>query len=85
MYDGKPVKKCCTYFLGAPFFYLMTKTPYQGTQTSLHCCLMPFDFINNGAYYADCKVKKETLKPEWKDQMKKLWEWSVEATKDYTN
>jgi len=85
MYDGKPIKKFCTYFFGGPLFYLMTKSPYAGTQTSLHCCLMPYDAIDNGAYYADCKVKKETFKPDWKEQASKLWDWSVNATKDYTN
>jgi len=34
---------------------------------------MPYDFIDNGAYYADCKVKKETFKPDWKEQKEKLW------------
>ena len=67
MYEGKPVKKFFTYLFIGPLFYLMTKSPYYGTQTSLHCCLTPFDLLENGAYYSDCKIKKETLKPNWKE------------------
>lgn len=61
MFEGKPVRKAMFMVFGMPFFLLMTKSPWWGTQTSLHCCLIPFDQLESGKYYSDCKVKKEKM------------------------
>jgi hypothetical protein len=34
---------------------------------------MPFDELESGSYYSDCKVKKETFTKEWKEEAKLLW------------
>jgi len=65
-----------TYVM-APIFYLVTKTPWYGAQTSLHCCLSPFDKLQNGAYYSDCAIKQETLSKQWLNEAKYLHQWSV--------
>ena len=59
MFENAPVKKAVVMTVGFPFLMLMTKNPWWGTQTSLNCCLMPFEKLESGKYYADCKVKKE--------------------------
>jgi len=70
------------YVMG-PFYYLGTKSPWQGTQTQLHCCLMPFEEIENGKYYSDCAVKQEKIRPNYDGEVGKLWEWSEEAVKAF--
>lgn len=51
---GNKIVEAVFRIVTAPFFYLMTKNPWEGTQTSLHCCLMPFNQIESGSYYSDC-------------------------------
>jgi len=57
MFEGKLLKLIIFQFFMLPFFCFFTKSPWQGSQTSLHCSLMPHEMIDNGKYYADCKVK----------------------------
>ena len=68
----------------SPIYLLMLKSPWWGTQTSLHCCLIPWDQLQSGLYYADCKVKQETLCENWEAEAKKLWEISEQTVKAYT-
>lgn len=82
MFDGKPFAKLLTLLM-FPVFWLCTKTPLQGSQTSLHCCLAPVESLKNGKYYADCKIKQATLCDKWEAEAQKLWEFSEEAVKDY--
>lgn len=48
-------KKILMVFI-LPLFWLMTKGPWHGAQTSLFGVLEDRNFIRNGAYYADCKI-----------------------------
>jgi len=66
-----------------PFFYLFTKSPLEGAQTSLNCALMPFKNISIGSYYADCKVKKEVLPENWKTEAEGLYEWSEKSVQKF--
>jgi len=51
--------------------WLIYKSVKQGAQTSLYCCLCPFEDLENGAYYSDCAVKKETfLASDWQAEAK---------------
>ena len=83
MFEGKAwleyVFLCCC----CPCTSLMIKSSWWGAQTSLHCCLVPYKNLENGAYYSDCKVKKETLTKNWEEEASKLWEISEEAVKEY--
>ena len=44
---------------------------------------MPYKDLENGAYYSDCKVKKEKFPKNWEEEAKKLWEISEETVKEY--
>ena len=71
------------------------KSPKQGAQTSLHCCLIDFDKLESGCYYSDCKVKKEKMPAgddddykkvedeSWPQQAEKFWAVSEEMVKEY--
>ena len=83
MFEGRFFYKVFVYTVIAPFFYLFTKSPWWGAQTSLHCCLCPFEELQSGLYYSDCVVKAETFVPQWEGEAKKLQEWSEEAVKEY--
>lgn len=64
----------------------MSKSAWWGTQTQLHCCLMPQKDLESGKYYADCKVKKETWtsgEDKVDQEVAKLWEMSEEMVKDF--
>jgi NAD(P)-dependent dehydrogenase (short-subunit alcohol dehydrogenase family) len=66
-----------------PGMWLLTKSPLQGAQTQLYCCLCPFSELESGSYYSDCKVKAEVLVKDWKEEAKLLWEFSIKAMKDH--
>ena len=40
-----------------PFYWLISKSAWQGCQTTLHTTLS--EDVENGAYYADCKKDSE--------------------------
>lgn len=82
MFESK-IMEAIFMILAGPFLYLGSKSPWEGTQTSLHCCLMPFDELESGAYYSDCKVKKEKIPEKWEAEAAKLWELSEQAVKQF--
>ena len=55
---------------------LFSKTPVQGTQTTLHCALQEGIEHLSGCYFNDCAV--EDVHPKAKDDAvaKKLWDIS---------
>lgn len=80
----KPILYNLLYLLVYPLYMLMFKSPWWGTQTSLHCCLMPFDQIDSGKYYADCKVKQETfLSKNWESEANQLWDVTEKTLAKY--
>jgi NAD(P)-dependent dehydrogenase (short-subunit alcohol dehydrogenase family) len=68
MYEGRRCRQIMVYTLIGPIFYFCTKTPWQGSQTQLSCCLMPFGELENGKYYSDCKVLQEKLNSDWEKE-----------------
>ena len=66
MFDNIPILKSISMLI-YPGQWLFTKNAYQGTQTHLHCCLVPFEKLESGKYYADCRVKAETLVEDWEE------------------
>ena len=56
---------------------LFTKDALSGAQTSLHCCLAPFDSLENGQYYADCAPEEERLSEDWEVDALLLWTKSI--------
>lgn len=59
-----------------PILYLMTKNCVQGSQTTLHCSLIPFEKLENGKYYVDCKVATPKKLTQIKEMSTRLWEES---------
>ena len=43
-----------------PLLMIVFKNNREGAQTTLHCSLMPWEKLESGEYYADCKVTKTT-------------------------
>jgi NAD(P)-dependent dehydrogenase (short-subunit alcohol dehydrogenase family) len=43
MYEGRMCRKIMVFTLIGPIFWFCTKTPWQGSQTQLSCCLMDLD------------------------------------------
>jgi len=59
------------------------KSPLQGAQTSLFCCLAVLTQLKNGGYYANCSQQKVVEKAGWDAKMKHVWDFSEDATKEY--
>lgn len=65
--------------LGRPIRYLFFKDTEHGAQTSLHCALVEWEKLENGGYYADCKVKGTSGKAKDAKLMKEVWDISARA------
>ena len=46
--------------------------------------MCPFQELENGAYYKNCKVYPESFIPEWEKEAEFLWDYSEKALKKYT-
>nr|BAN37904.1 short chain dehydrogenase family protein [Entamoeba histolytica] len=68
-------------YLCWPILQVIFKTPLEGAQTCLH--LIHSESITNGAYYADCKPAKHNKIMDDSDICTKLWNDSVDATKQF--
>ena len=64
-----------------PFYWFFTKSVKQGSQTSLHCALIPHEKLENGKYYADCKTAFHRPDSNNVLKMKKLWDISEKLVK----
>ena len=60
-------------YLAAPFLWLIFKNPSQGAQTINYTTMVPFKFLQNGAYYNDCTVEPQS-KHITLENCKDLWE-----------
>lgn len=56
-----------------PIFWLLTKSPKEGAQTSLYTIYESSDQLKNGGYYSDCKLKASSQESEKMESQKKLW------------
>ena len=61
------------------------KTPAQGAQTTLYCALEDYEKLKQGAYYSDCKVKRESKLARNDDDCKRLWELSKKLLAEKIN
>jgi len=48
-----PCVKLCCFSICCPCIFLCMKSPLQGAQTSLFCCLADKPWLKNGGYYAN--------------------------------
>ena len=62
----------------SPFAWLIMKTPMQGAQTTLHCCLVDHDKLVGGGFYSECKESNKVNPALYDAELsKKLCEESV--------
>ncbi len=59
-----------------PAMGLVLKTPRQGAQTTLYCCLEESIAKESGKYYSDCKEASTLDKANNVEDQKKLWQIS---------
>lgn len=64
------------YPLIHPFYWLLTKNPKEGAQTTLYTIYESADKLVNGAYYSDCAVKEPSGEATKKESQTRLWEIS---------
>lgn len=59
---------CCCGFCMCSVWNFAMKTIKEGAQTTLECCLVPYEKLESGAFYNACKVQNGTLGKEenWK-------------------
>ncbi|KAL4461056.1 hypothetical protein ABPG74_016528 [Tetrahymena malaccensis] len=69
------------YTLVYPLFYLFSKSPSQGAQTTLYCIHEDFDKLQKGAYYSDCKKQDFGNKCITQENAEKLWDLSTKLVK----
>ena len=64
----------------AALFYFFMKTPKDGAQTNIYCCVAEECAGQTGLYYSDCAEKEP--RPQAKDDAdaKRLWELSEKLT-----
>jgi NAD(P)-dependent dehydrogenase (short-subunit alcohol dehydrogenase family) len=60
-----------------PFWWFFSKNCVQGAQTTLQCALIPYESLENGKFYADCKVASTTSLAVQPGEAEKAWNWSV--------
>jgi len=70
----RPILYKIGFYAGYWLFWYFTKNPYQGAQTAIHLAVCPFEKLENGSYYVDCKVGWLNKKAKNKEANKKLWE-----------
>ncbi|MEL7119704.1 MAG: SDR family NAD(P)-dependent oxidoreductase [Bacteroidota bacterium] len=63
-----------------PLLPFQRQTPEQGAATQVMVAILPEDQLTSGAYYADCKVTKETDSAKNMADAKKLFEYCEEVT-----
>jgi len=64
------------FLLGTNFFQMFTKTPAEGSQTTIHCAISEEVKDDNGIYYADCKPMVPLLPAESTKLASQLWDLS---------
>ena len=63
-----------------PLIWFTFKNCREGAQTTLYCALDDDEVLkNNGKYFSDCHVKKESVKAT-KENAEKLWNISLKLT-----
>ena len=64
-----------------PFYCVVTKTAYEGAQTTIHCSVADEVLEQSGCYFSDCAVKKPSKYACITQNSAKLWELSEKMVK----
>eukprot|EP01080_Neovahlkampfia_damariscottae_P004988 gene4988-8586_t len=59
-----------------PFMTLFCRTPFQGSQTTLHVATSPNLKNVSGKFFSDCQIVEETDIAKSEEFSKILWDWS---------
>ncbi len=65
------------YHLFFPIWWICTKSPVQGAQTTIHCAVDDSIVSLSGKYFSDCKVKRPTDAAQDVEAAERLWEISA--------
>jgi retinol dehydrogenase 12 len=71
-------------YLGYPLLWTLTKSEHEGAETTLHCSLMPFKELKNGAYYSDCAIKEPSIHSTNSDNIAQSWQITNQRLKEIT-
>ena len=66
-----------------PLILVITKSENSGAQTSVNCCLRPWNCFVSGRYYEDAQLSRAHLVSHWEQDALKLWEISSEQCREY--
>ncbi|MEO0338233.1 MAG: SDR family NAD(P)-dependent oxidoreductase [Bacteroidota bacterium] len=66
-----------------PFLLMNILKPEEGAATQVMVATLPSDQIQNGAYYADCKVTQEAESATNMEDAQKLFDYCEKVTKNY--
>ncbi|KAK3604847.1 hypothetical protein CHS0354_000509 [Potamilus streckersoni] len=59
------------------------KKPEEGASTQVFCSVTPYSELENGCYYADCKIEPSSKSSNIAGDAKKLYDYCDEVTKKY--
>ena len=65
-----------------PLYWALTKSPFEGAQTTLYAALCPN--LEGGLYLSDCKPIKSIPESYNEELQNKLWKYSEELVKTLT-
>lgn len=71
------------FVLKNPFIVMAMVEPEEGAATQVMLAVLPDEELENGAYYADCKVARETESARNMEDAQKLFDYCDEVTKHF--
>jgi len=77
------IGKKLAFMIKHPIAIMTMKGSEEGASTQVMVAILPEKDLNNGAYYADCKVSEETESARNMDDAQKLFNYCDEATKKF--
>lgn len=60
-----------------PFYWVITKSSFEGAQTTIHCSVSDEVLKHNGSYFSDCKPTKAKKWATNEENAKRLWDLSL--------
>jgi retinol dehydrogenase-12 len=64
-----------------PFYWVISKSPVEGAQTTIHCALDERIPRLSGQYFSDCKPDKPSDDALDYEQAERLWDLSAQLVK----
>ena len=67
-----------------PVVFTFMKSSLDGAQTTMYCSLCPFERLQAGEYYADCRVAEKSHFAQDQKNVDRCWEMTNEKIKELT-